>query len=426
MISIKKSKVKNKLFKIIYNICIIFAFLCPYFKLGDFSLNSAFLFITFPVLLYFLLFLNKTVKKEFYIFLGYYCFIFLVLLLNQIIGKGYDFRLLKLTIAGILIFFAADFYYLIGYDLYGKTIKFELLKLFVFAIFFNSLISLLCIFIVPFREFFYTFISLNELVEKYYIKNRYSGFVYTGFSFLSTVNSFAIIISILLYEKNNIKLINEVIIIGVIFLHIIFVGRTGLITLGLGIILLFIKTKNYEQKKRFRKLIITSGIIITLIFLALLPFINMEKFIYTLKWSFEFFVSFTENGKFSSTSTEGLKHQILIPEKPLQLLFGSGNYDPGYVHSDIGYIQILNGGGLFVLIILFGIFVYTYYISKKIKDDLLGFPLLYISICILIINVKDLYYVSYTSYSLLISMILIAYIRGKNENLRNNSFIQTK
>lgn len=426
MISIKKSELKNKLSKIIYNICIIFALLCPYFNLGTFSLNSASLFITFPALLYFLFFLNKTVKKEFYIFLGYYFLIFLFLLLNQIISEENDFRIIKLTIAGILIFFAADFYYLIGYDLYGTTIKVELLRLFVCAIFLNSLISLLCIFIVPFREFFYTFISLNELVEKYYIKNRYSGFVYTGFSFLSTVNSFAIIISILLYEKKYIKLMNEIMIIGVIFLHIIFVGRTGLITFGLGIILLLIKRKNNVQKKRFRKLVIITAIIITLLFLALLPFIDMEKFIYTLKWAFEFFVSFSENGKFSSSSTEGLKHQILIPDNPFQLLFGSGNYDPGYVHSDIGYIQILNGGGLFVLIILFGIFAYTYYISQRIKDELLSFPLFYISICILIINVKDLYYVSYTSYSLLISMILIAYIRGKNENLCNNSFIQTK
>ena len=233
MINIKKSEVKNKFSKIIYNICIIFAFLCPYFNLGAFSLNSAFLFITFPALLYFLFFLTKTVKKEFYIFLGYYFFILLLLLLNQIIGEENDFRIIKLTIAGILIFFAADFYYLIGYKLYGPSIKIELLKLFVYALFLNSLISLLCIFIVPFRDFFYTFISLNELVEKYYIKNRYSGFVYTGFSFISTVNSFAIIISILLYEKKYIKLLKEVIIIGVIFLHIIFVGRTGIMTLGL-------------------------------------------------------------------------------------------------------------------------------------------------------------------------------------------------
>lgn len=426
MISIKKSEVKRKLCKTIYSICIFFAFLCPYFNLGTFSLNSAFLFITFPALLYFLFFLTKTVKKEFYIFLGYYFLIFLLLLLNQIIGEENDFRIIKLTIAGILIFFAADFYYLIGYKLYGTSIKIELLKLFVYALFLNSLISLLCIFIVPFRDFFYTFISLNELVEKYYIKNRYSGFVYTGFSFLSTVNSFAIIISILLYEKKYIKLLKEVIIIGVIFLHIIFVGRTGIMTLGLGIILLLIKTKEHVQKKRFRKLVITFVVIITLLFLSLLPFIDIEKFIYTLKWAFEFFVSFFEKGKLSSSSTEGLKHQILIPNNPYQLLFGSGNYDPGYVHSDIGYIQILNGGGLFVLIILFGIFVYTYFISKKIKDELLGFSLLYISICILFINVKDLYYVSYTSYSLLISMIVISFIRGKSENLCHNSFIQTK
>lgn len=413
---------KKSLQTILLNISLFFAFLCPYFKLGGRLLNSAYVFIMLPALFYLFeqIYYYKHVQIRKSLLVPIICLgiTFGLSLLNQCLFFTNDFTMIRLSFVGIFIYLAARFYYQEYSKLYNEHASEYLIKNFINTIYINSLISLLCIFIVPFRDIFYSYIGINELVYSYRIQTRFSGFIFTGFSFLSTTNAFAAIIILVFIFDNKENVFFGFFKLLIILIHIIFVGRTGIIIFALGIIfyLFFsINKKDRRQVKRFRILIITF---IPIILLVVFFFLDLELIVSTLNWAFEFFLNFAKSGEFSSSSTdELLAHHIIFPATSLNLLFGNGLFSRDYVPSDIGYIQVLMGGGLIILFTCFSLYLISmisFFISNK---TIYSFCLFFISISLLIVNFKDLYYISYTVYTLLFFVLYsIVYGGGSDES----------
>lgn len=418
-IMVQKRNIKKCFQKILLNFFLFFAFLCPYFKLGNISINSAYIFIMFPSFIYLFEKFNKIkifIKKKTFIPIVILGLTFVCALINQILFSFNDFTLVKLSFVGIFIYLSSLFYLEKFRLIYKDCYREKICENFINTICINSIISLLCIFIEPFRNLFYSFIDINDLVFSYGISTRFSGFIFTGFSFLSTVNSFAIILLLIFIFFDKEKIILGGCKFCIIFIHIIFLGRTGLVTFVVGIFLLFILLRKKMDKNQVKKFYLLLFFLVPFFISFILISVDKKKILDTLTWAFEIFINLFKNGSLSTTSTdELLKNHFILPETVFNLIFGTGYFSRDFVDSDIGYIQILTGSGLFLLLITFSLYfigIIRYFISIK---SIYSFFLLYISFCIFIVNLKDLYYISYTSYTLLY-FIIYTIVGDSNEN----------
>lgn len=92
-----------------------------------------------------------------------------------------------------------------------------------------------------------------------------------------------------------------------------------------------------------------------------------------VRFAFESFFNYFENGTFSSTSTNALMNMLVWPSEPEGWIYGYGNFDNWYYHTDIGYCRFTLYCGI-VGVVLFSIFFL--YNAYAIKDKFVNGSLL--------------------------------------------------
>lgn len=124
-------------------------------------------------------------------------------------------------------------------------------------------------------------------------------------------------------------------------------GRTFFVAIALGIfmiILIEVKTIYSFIKVNARIVWIIIGSLAGMYLLAAL-FIGAEQLNTVMGWAFEFFVNFSEGGRFESSSTNHLKTMYKFPDTLKTWLIGDGRMegDGGgyYMKSDVGYVRLI-------------------------------------------------------------------------------------
>jgi hypothetical protein len=122
----------------------------------------------------------------------------------------------------------------------------------------------------------------------------------------------------------------------------------------------------------------------------------------------EFILELFSLDPFNSPTVKTLFSMWIVPENTNELLFGSGNFGlsgPGRIKTDIGYVYLINGVGLFGVILfllptLFILFKSFLYLSR---------PLFYLSFfaltSVVIFNFKDFYFLGYYGSTFFILML---------------------
>lgn len=335
-----------------------------------------------------------------------------------------DFSFTKDYIIGFAIFFSA--YYIVSkYKVYyqDKYLDKILLHLFLVGVI-HSLIILLLAIVPDIKELFYKFIWVTDKQYRYIFgdvfNRRCSGFLDTGFASLSAIHATLLAVGLLYFKRIKqkatfFKITSFLIGFIIIFLSLIFIGRSGFVVLLSYMIMYWVYNSMYVFKKfKFSFRAIKIFVLFILIFGVLLIAIDFEKYDRVILASFELINNYIETGHFSSYSTDViLENQLIFPNNIFNILFGTANFGRGsnIISSDLGMVYLVNGIGIFGTIIVFSSYFILLYYAFKIKSSftLIFYFIVVFELLLIILNFKDLYFMAFSGVTKIFFIFVFLY-----------------
>ncbi len=331
-ISINKYSIFRSIFFLFFSAII----LSPYLKIfGAFA-------ISYIILLSFLVFItiktmtlvNHSLSINIYLML----FITFIVIYPHIIGltKGVvDINLVR-TQFSILAMVVTGFSIAIMSDIYAKTNidSLVLTKFFIYAIILNSIVVLLEFLIPSFRSFIESLLIPSSRTD-YMVGLRFRGIASAGGASLSIAHGLS---GVLLYYLHRKRLINPIFaLFGILlcFSSLIFIGRSGILLLFVGIFFVHIMIKKTNAKRKISNVIFTF-----LAFLLIVVFVTNINYLYNMlpsfyqTYSLNLFMNGLEGIQNEGTLNSVIKF-IVFPDSYVDLIFGIGNFSGGF---EFGYL----------------------------------------------------------------------------------------
>jgi len=389
----------------------------PHIKLFGIVVKVVYVSIFLPSVFGFREFLTKRgsdiLVKKLLLFMG---FGFIFLLYRSGMDGFDDLSAVREMVMGVVILFAAYFYYLKYQDRYGDAYLVRIYyDLYLIGVFHSTIV--IATFLFPeFKGVLYQYIEVTAKSSKFlfnpYITQRFQGIVHSGFSFLSTTHALlfcAGILSLLLKkEKYGIQKISLFLSgLIVILLSIGLIGRTGFVVVILFFSILLLSKilkAMYRPKLNLESLRFILLVIIALILLGSVA--DFSKYAENTKFAFEFIINYYETGNMSTHSTDTIiRSEIFFPGHVGAFLFGTGNFGRGSnfdrINSDVGYVLFIYGAGVIGMLIAYSFYLLGGYFAFQhysLNPDLSLFMILFI-IMLAVVNVKDYYFISYSGYT---------------------------
>lgn len=327
---------KNSIFRSIFFLFFSAIILSPYLKIfGAFA-------ISYIILLSFLVFItiktmtlvNHSLSINIYLML----FITFIVIYPHIIGltKGVvDINLVR-TQFSILAMVVTGFSIAIMSDIYAKTNidSLVLTKFFIYAIILNSIVVLLEFLIPSFRSFIESLLIPSTRTD-YMVGLRFRGIASAGGASLSIAHGLS---GVLLYYLHRKRLINPIFaLVGILlcFSSLIFIGRSGILLLFVGIFFVHIMIKKTYAKRKISNVIFTF-----LAFLLIVVFVTNINYLYNMlpsfyqTYSLNLFMNGLEGIQNEGTLNSVIKF-IVFPDSYVDLIFGIGNFSGGF---EFGYL----------------------------------------------------------------------------------------
>ena len=327
---------KNSIFRSIFFLFFSAIILSPYLKIfGAFA-------ISYIILLSFLVFItiktmtlvNHSLSINIYLML----FITFILIYPHIIGltKGVvDINLVR-TQFSILAMVVTGFSIAIMSDIYAKTNidSLVLTKFFIYAIILNSIVVLLEFLIPSFRSFIESLLIPSTRTD-YMVGLRFRGIASAGGASLSIAHGLSGVLLYYLYRKRLINPIFALVGILLCFSSLIFIGRSGILLLFVGIFFVHIMIKKTNAKRKISNVIFTF-----LAFLLIVVFVTNINYLYNMlpsfyqTYSLNLFMNGLEGIQNEGTLNSVIKF-IVFPDSYVDLIFGIGNFSGGF---EFGYL----------------------------------------------------------------------------------------
>lgn len=331
-ISINKYSIFRSIFFLFFSAII----LSPYLKIfGAFA-------ISYIILLSFLVFItiktmtlvNHSLSINIYLML----FITFIVIYPHIIGltKGVvDINLVR-TQFSILAMVVTGFSIAIMSDIYAKTNidSLVLTKFFIYAIILNSIVVLLEFLIPSFRSFIESLLIPSSRTD-YMVGLRFRGIASAGGASLSIAHGLSGVLLYYLYRKRLINPIFALVGILLCFSSLIFIGRSGILLLFVGIFFVHIMIKKTNAKRKISNVIFTF-----LAFLLIVVFVTNINYLYNMlpsfyqTYSLNLFLNGLEGIQNEGTLNSVIKF-IVFPDSYVDLIFGIGNFSGGF---EFGYL----------------------------------------------------------------------------------------
>lgn len=293
-----------------------------------------------------------------------------------------------------------------------------LVTLIIYAIFLHNLIVLI-IYLNPYFKFLIfsviensyniiTGIDIYHLIFNRRLLGLGTGSLFGG-GVISSIGLVLCLYTILVNSRLK-SYIFFILIYVFIFFTGLLISRTTLVGLFLSIIYVIIVQRKFKPIQMMKFLFIVTFIFI-IAFHLFLKIYSEDMF----KWAFEFYFSYLDYGRFSTSASDGLFDMMIFPSNLKTYLLGDGLYllsDGSYYKNiDIGYLRMLYAIGLIGMFI----FVYIHYyliniiidFSSKFKNVFYN-KILFIMLffVFLIVNIKG-FSAQYFFYSFFIANMVI-------------------
>ena len=327
---------KNSIFRSIFFLFFSAIILSPYLKIfGAFAISyiillSFLVFITFKTMTL----VNHSLSINIYLML----LITFIVIYPHIIGltKGVvDINLVR-TQFSILAMIVTGFSIAIMSDIYAKTNidSLVLTKFFIYAIILNSIVVLLEFLIPSFRSFIESLLMPSSRTD-YMVGLRFRGIASAGGASLSIAHGLSGVLLYYLYRKRLINPIFALVGILLCFSSLIFIGRSGILLLFVGIFFVHIMIKKTNAKRKISNVISTF-----LAFLLIIVFVTNINYLYNMLPSFyqTYSLNLFLNG-LEGIQNEGTLNSVInfivFPDSFVDLIFGIGNFSGGF---EFGYL----------------------------------------------------------------------------------------
>jgi hypothetical protein len=242
---------------------------------------------------------------------------------------------------------------------------------------------------------------------------RFRGLASAGGASLSVAHGTGIVLMYYLFKKNSIGPLKFLISVAMVFISLIFIGRTGFVVAFIGIFLVAILIKSSREKVKLLSkawlyiIFITGGGLLlsyATVFYDSLP-------VFYQNYSINVFLGGRE-----SLSSEGTISTVIdffsFPDNILQIFFGIGNMSGGYVDglpADPGFMKILTGYGVLGLLVYPGLLLWCFSLPRSYLRDIL----IIISILLVCTEFKEPFiFKGYTSRFFWLLIGFTAYHRG--------------
>jgi hypothetical protein len=408
---------------------LFFLFFPPHIKVFGIIFKTVYFFITIPAVLGAYSYLkngrNNVIVRKTLLFMLIGC-VYLILL--SALGSFQDLSAVVDMVKGIIILFACYYFVSVYQRIYGERF---LIKIFydlntVGVI--HAVIVLLTFLSPEFMSFLYEFVSVTDKSAKYLFGEaqgyRYQGLVASGFSFLSTTHALLFVMGIWAFYMDEarhglVRIIYFLLCQFLLVTSIALIGRTGFVVIMIFLIVFFL----WQFSSTFRRVSISMKIIrllsVALIFsLAVATVmrysIDFDKYLINLRFAFEFIYTWNETGSILTSSTQHLlENEFFLPDNLFSLFFGTSNFgrSGSYIYSDVGWVLLIFGAGIIGLLFAFSFYfvgIYYSYRYRRINRYIWMFIVAH-AIMIVVLNLKDYYFISHAGYSQLYFIIICAY-----------------
>lgn len=402
---------RQRLYRFVYQVFIFLSIYIPFLKIGGIQIHLPYLyFFGLSLLFIYIVTLQGTISKSYIHFISLFwfgCFYFLFI---GFINGNFD----KITfigfIPGTLSVLGTYAIVRLFYRKISNSHSYFLIQTIFYAGLIHALIMVLSFFVAPFRNALYSIVSLGDKGESFIeYMVRSPGLTTGGGDSLSVIQALALIFGIYYYSEiikktSFIKSVFYIFSFLLLTLSILLSARTGLVIFFLFIIWLFIyRIKRFFVTAKISRSFVIKSLLTSLIF-AVVIFIGYQYLINSeysrfIRRSFELFINYFETGEATTTSTDRIMEEMFIfPQNNIHLLFGDGNMgrndDLPYVHSDIGYVRMIYGGGIFGSLIFLAPLAYAILLAKRHYrvDKHLSIMVVITVLAILITNLKVFHY----------------------------------
>lgn len=316
-----------------------------------------------------LFFFTRKIKKDFLIFLS---IVLLMSLISSTFNNIFSFEFFRQVIIFFILYLGLN-------RIYDNLNDSTFFKLILCWLLLQCLVIILSGLLPTFANFFHDIFTLTDKAQRYIgdnvLVNRYSGFSPSGFSTLSV---YLTLLLFLIINNDNFSGFTKVITSTLVFFAIVFVGRSGFVSLFLYTIFISLFS-------------IRSFLIF--IFSILIIFLNIQ-FLFDIDISqnkaVEFAIDPFINGFDSVTLKVLLDSEIYFPEFSL---FGNGALirSEGGEHSDLGWVKLVGFWG-YIFTFTYG-FLFIWFVCNNSERN--HKSLVYIFLIIwTFFNFKDMYFLS--------------------------------
>lgn len=376
-----------------------------------FIIIIAFYFIIKPrvILEYFK---SKTILNISYFLLS----LSLLTLIIPLLFGTYDFSFSKYFITALVVNLPLTFFFI---HIFKNKIDLNfnsILKYLFIVAFIQSIFILINWFFPPFKQLIVNMLVFSFDAENYYRATGISYGTGDGLSFIQAIGFMAGYYTIF-KDKKNFYL--NIMYLLIIFISMIFIGRTGMMLslLFAGLYSLYIlRSRIFSLIKFF-----IFSIFLIVVFIGAIEYIVTIDTTKILHWAFELYFSYVENGNLETSSTNALMDMFFLPNNEISIFFGEGYYanpydkEANYIDSDSGYTRTIFFGGLFTMGFALAYYIYLILILEKLIDKQQFYFILLLFLIYFIghLKVGILYYG--TNMKIIFLLIIVAYFYDKRK-----------
>lgn len=228
--------------------------------------------------------------------------------------------------------------------------------------------------------------------EKYrsFANRRYFGLAYNLVTYVPVVQAFMAVIAMrYLAIKNKIYIL----MIPFLLFSAIINGRSSIVILIIGIMILFLEQIKRARADRMAKIICIAIILSAVCFIGIrsFEFISPRTFIWLSDGIKEIFLLFTKLDMRGSYFSTLLNWNEYLP-RGVKFFFGIGELSIGGnsygVSSDIGYINYLWLGGIVLFLLLHCFYFSILYLIRKVNNKTVRFSAVFLFLICIIFNIK--------------------------------------
>lgn len=354
----------------------------------------------------------------------------------SVLGMTFDWRQIKGVILTLYAIFAATALGYLYIRRYGVNAGQEFVRSVFVSGVIHSIIMILVYFYQPFRNWLYSFVYLNEVGEHFIqTMQRSPGLTKAGGDGLSVLQAIAGSCGVYLFlaesgkNRRGFAHIWISLTTFLVLLSILLSARTGLMLFLTNLLLLVVLTA--KPLRSLGKLVLPMVTTIIGSFGVVYALIHTDYSVFLDRALLVFEVGLLDLDSIGSVRI--LKTMFFLPDHPISLLFGTGNFgrDPSlaYIPSDVGYVRVLFGSGIVGVLLLLSFYgvlgLAAGHGMRGARTKKAGVMLMIVVLDMLALNVKALTLFGFVS--VMVPLFVIVVYQGDKKkpaiqsSLRNNS-----